>query len=159
MAATRTPAAAELVEDRRRGRTRPLGRPRRRARVRARSSEHHGRARRCGRPRDRLVAAVAFTEENARRNGVALRTALVDWVAPAPLVAEAPWSLVLASDVLYERRNVGLLLELLPRLLDKSGEALLAEPGRPHASAFLAAAGERWRITSVVAPELPRGAV
>ena len=32
------------------------------------------------------------------------------------LVERAPWDLVLAADVLYERRNVDELLALLPRL-------------------------------------------
>jgi predicted nicotinamide N-methyase len=53
---------------------------------------------------------------------------------------------VLASDVLYERRNVDLLLELLPRLVDGRGEVLLADPGRPHAKIFLREAAPEWRV-------------
>ena len=44
-----------------------------------------------------------------------------------------PWDLVLGADLLYERRNVDQLLDLLPRL---GGEILLAEPGRPPAARF-----------------------
>ncbi len=34
-------------------------------------------------------------------------------------MARGPWPLVLASDVLYDRANIGLLLDLLPRLTDE----------------------------------------
>ena len=63
---------------------------------------------------------------------------------------------MLASDVLYERRNVELLLELLPRLVDARGEVLLADPDRPHAGPFLEAARERWLIASARLSESPR---
>ena len=90
--------------------------------------------------------AIAFAAENAARNGAALETAVVSWSEPGPVVDRAPWSLVLASDVLYERRNVEQLLELLPRLADRRTQVLVAEPGRPPAKAFFDAAASRWRI-------------
>ena len=83
--------------------------------------------------------AVAFAAANASRNGAALRTAVCSWTEPDALVAGAPWDLVLAADVLYEARNVDQLLELLPRLVDASGEVLIADPGRRPAQRFLAA--------------------
>jgi predicted nicotinamide N-methyase len=83
--------------------------------------------------------AVAFAAANASRNGAALRTAVCSWAQPQRLVAEAPWDLVLAADVLYESRNVDQLLELLPRLVDGSGEVLIADPGRRPAERFLRA--------------------
>jgi len=83
--------------------------------------------------------AVAFAATNASRNGAALRTAVCPWTEPEALVAEAPWDLVLAADVLYESRNVDQLLELLPRLVDGSGEVLIADPGRRAAERFLRA--------------------
>src|SRR6266540_3265993 len=83
--------------------------------------------------------AVAFAAANASRNGAALRTAVCSWTHPEPLVAEAPWDLVLAADVLYESRNVDQLLELLPRLVDSSGTVLIADPGRRPAERFLRA--------------------
>ncbi len=89
--------------------------------------------------------AIAMLEDNAARNGVALETAVVDWSAPAALVERAPWDLVLAADVLYERRNVEPLLDLLPRLLPVRGELWLADPGRAPAEALLAGLAERWR--------------
>jgi predicted nicotinamide N-methyase len=90
--------------------------------------------------------AVALTRLNAERNGAEVETAVAAWSAPEPLVAAGPWPLVLASDVLYERRNAELLLELLPRLVDQRGEVLLADPARPHAAMFLEAAARRWDV-------------
>jgi predicted nicotinamide N-methyase len=83
--------------------------------------------------------AVAFAAANASRNGAALRTAVCSWTHPEALLAEAPWDLVLAADVLYEARNVDQLLDLLPRLVDSSGQVLIADPGRRPAGRFLAA--------------------
>jgi len=100
--------------------------------------------------------AVELTAANAQRNGATVDTLVCSWTAPGPLVAGAPWDLVLASDVLYERRNADLLLDLLPRLTD---EVWLADPGRPPAARFLEAAGRIWEITSTRAPELAGGAV
>ena len=87
--------------------------------------------------------AIALLERNRARNHLALVAAVADWREPAPLVGKGPWDLVLASDVLYEDRNVDPLLALLPRL---GREVLLAEPGRPHAARFLAAAAHEWTV-------------
>jgi predicted nicotinamide N-methyase len=87
--------------------------------------------------------ALEFARRNARLNDVALETLLGSWSAPAPLVDRGPFDLVLASDVLYERRNVGSLLELLPAL---GGEVLLADPGRPALGEFLERAAPAWSV-------------
>src|SRR5262245_49291532 len=87
--------------------------------------------------------AIALLEENARRNDVPLETAIAAWANADALVARAPWDLVLAADVLYERRNLDELLELLPRL---GTHVLLADPGRPHAKTFFDCAAEAWAI-------------
>jgi predicted nicotinamide N-methyase len=100
--------------------------------------------------------AVRATAENARRNGVELETAVVAWGAPEPLLERAPWRWVLASDVLYEQRNVDLLLELLPRLVDAGGEVLLADPSRRPAERFLERAPERWELRSSDSPRAAR---
>jgi predicted nicotinamide N-methyase len=84
--------------------------------------------------------AIALATSNAERSGAAIETLVCDWSRPDALVARAPWDLVLAADVLYEARNVDALLDLLPRLVDRRGEILLADPGRPNAERFLAAA-------------------
>ena len=92
--------------------------------------------------------SVAMTARNAERNGVALDTAVFRWDAP-PEPLGLPWPLVLASDVLYEARNVPLLLDLLPRLTAASGEVWLADPGRAPAVRFLEAAATTFRIDAM----------
>src|SRR4051812_37444214 len=83
--------------------------------------------------------AIEFAARNASSSGATIETMVCDWSRPEPLLERAPWDLVLAADVLYERRNVATLLELLPRLVDKRGEVLVADPGRVAAEAFVAA--------------------
>ena len=95
---------------------------------------------------DWSAAALTLLAENAARNDVALETLRADWTRPAELVARGPFPLVLAADVLYERRNVPVLLELLPRLVAPAGELWLADPGRATADTFLELAdAEGWR--------------
>ena len=100
--------------------------------------------------------AVAATAANAERNDVELETAVVSWGRPEPIVARAPWRLVLASDVLYERRNVGLLLELLPRLVNPGGEVLIADPQRSPAEEFLERAAGDWHVRTTESPRSQR---
>jgi len=100
--------------------------------------------------------AVAFAAANAERNGVELGTAVVSWTEPGVLLERAPWPLVLGSDLLYEARNVPVLLELLPALVGDRGEAWIADPGRRPAERFLAAAAERFAIRSTPDPAGPR---
>ena len=100
--------------------------------------------------------ALAFAKRNARRNGVELETALVAWSRPRAVLGRGRWSLVLAADVLYERRNVEPLLELLPLLAD---EVLLADPNRPALRAFLDGAAATWNVVCICAAELPRGGI
>jgi predicted nicotinamide N-methyase len=92
--------------------------------------------------------SVAMTTRNAERNGVALDTAVFRWDAQ-PATLGPPWPLVLASDVLYEERNVPALLALLPRLAAARGEVWLADPGRGPAEGFLARAAETWRLDAI----------
>jgi predicted nicotinamide N-methyase len=87
--------------------------------------------------------AIELLDENARRSGIRLETQIVAWARADALVERAPWDLVLAADVLYERRNVDELLVLLPRL---GGEVLLADPSRPLAQTFLDRAEPTWTI-------------
>ncbi len=87
--------------------------------------------------------AIELVRENARRNGLQLESEIVRWSEPRSLVERAPWDLVLAADVLYERRNVDELLELLPSL---GTHVLLADPGRPHAKGFFERAAGAWEI-------------
>nr|MBA2383649.1 hypothetical protein [Actinomycetota bacterium] len=98
--------------------------------------------------------ALSVAALNAERNGVRIETARLAWGDEAPL--QGPWDLVLGADLLYERRNVGQLLALLPQL---GVEVLLADPGRPALGAFLGGAAARWTIEVLPAAELPRGGV
>jgi predicted nicotinamide N-methyase len=106
---------------------------------------------------DWALDAVRATAANAALNGVALETAQAAWAAPDAIVERAPWRFVIASDVLYEPRNVDLLLELLPRLVDRKGRILIADPGRRPAEEFLerARAG-RWHLRSTTSSRSPR---
>jgi predicted nicotinamide N-methyase len=103
--------------------------------------------------------AITMTARNAQRNGLAVETLRCSWTEPDPLLARAPWDLVIASDVLYEARNGEALLPLLARLVDTRGEIWLADPGRPAAGPFFAAASDTFTIDSRPAHELPQGAV
>ncbi|MBN1528557.1 MAG: methyltransferase domain-containing protein [Thermoleophilaceae bacterium] len=104
---------------------------------------------------DAITAAAA----NAERNGAAVETLVCDWAAPEPVLARAPFALVLASDVLYEQRNVDLLLGLLPRLVDERGRIMLADPGRAAAERFLEEARADFDVTTTMSPRLPRVAI
>jgi len=92
---------------------------------------------------DGCAEALELVGRNAEANGVEIETAAVDWTEPGALLERAPFDLVLAADVLYERASVAVLLALLPRLAPK---AWLADPGRPAAGAFMEQATRRWQV-------------
>lgn len=87
--------------------------------------------------------ALDVTQQNAERNGASVETLRADWSKPEPLLARAPFDLVLCADVLYEARNVDALLGLLPKL---TAEVLLGEPGRQTAGRFFELAERDWEI-------------
>jgi len=103
--------------------------------------------------------AVALLARNAERNDIALDTLVCSWSEPAALLEQAPWDVVLASDVLYEARNGEALAPLLPRLLAPHGEIWLADPGRPAAAAFFTAIADAFDDEPRPAAQLPSGAV
>jgi len=76
--------------------------------------------------------AVDLVRENATRNGLELVAERRDWREPWP----GRFDLVLAADVLYERRNVE---PLVLRLNELAPQAILALAGRPYEATFLAA--------------------
>lgn len=92
---------------------------------------------------DWATDAVELLRVNAERNGLTLRAEQRDW--------REPWGerfdLVLASDVLYELRNVEPLAE---RLRELAPEALLALAGRPYESKLLDAASAAVEIADRV---------
>jgi predicted nicotinamide N-methyase len=87
---------------------------------------------------DWYAPALAFARANAEASGARVETLLVDWADPPPaLLGRPPADLVIGADVLYEERNGPALAALLPRLVAPGGEALIADPRRPHADALL----------------------
>ena len=101
--------------------------------------------------------AMAFARRNAERNGARIELQVAAWGDAKRLEVRGPWQLVLASDVLYERRNVELLVDLLSRL--GAAETLVADPGRPALSAFLEEARARWQVEELPDAALPRGGI
>jgi predicted nicotinamide N-methyase len=79
---------------------------------------------------DWAADAVELLAENAARNGLAVVAEVRDWRQTWP----ERFDLVLAADVLYERRNVEPLVE---RLRELAPIALLALAGRPYEDTFL----------------------
>jgi predicted nicotinamide N-methyase len=98
-------------------------------------------------------AAIEFTERNAAANGARLETAVVAWSDASELAARGPWDLVIGSDLLYEARNIPLLLDLLEQVAD---HAIIADPGRPAAVEFEASAGSLWDLRAEVDEGPPR---
>ena len=96
---------------------------------------------------DACAEALPLVARNAQANDVPIETAMVDWAEPDELLGRAPFDLVLAADVLYERASVAPLLSLLPRL---APDAWLADPGRPTAEAFVEQALRRWQVETRV---------
>lgn len=111
---------------------------------------------------DWAADALAFVAANAQRNDAQLETLCCSWADLEPLLARGPFDLVLAADVLYERRNVEPLLAALDALVaPRGGEAWFADPGREPAQDFFARARDEggWQHTQSADPGLPRGAV
>jgi predicted nicotinamide N-methyase len=100
--------------------------------------------------------AVAFTARNAAANGAELETAVASWSDAAQLADRGPWDLVIGSDVLYEGRNVALVLALLEQIAD---HAIIADPGRPAAIEFEASAATMWDLRTEVDEGPPRVSV
>jgi predicted nicotinamide N-methyase len=96
---------------------------------------------------DNCTEALELVAQTADANGVNVETAAVDWAEPDELIRRAPFDLVLAADLLYERGSVAQLLSLLPRL---APQAWLADPGRPAAEAFLDEVRRRWTVETRV---------
>lgn len=87
-----------------------------------------------------------------RHTGIEPRTMPVNWrKPPVELLAGHPmgYPVVLAADVLYERRDIEPLLELFDRIVAPNGVLWLAEPGRPPASIFLETASRQgWSFST-----------
>jgi predicted nicotinamide N-methyase len=90
--------------------------------------------------------ALALCSLNAlAQTGAQPRTLRVNWRDPGPRLHDSGdrFPVVLAADVLYERRDVDPLLALVEQVVAPDGELWLAEPGRPPAARFLESIGAR----------------
>ncbi|HEY8600885.1 MAG TPA: methyltransferase type 12 [Thermomicrobiales bacterium] len=101
---------------------------------------------------DYAPLSLAFCRLNALRNVArAPRPLAFNWRDPLPeLLASLghlpPFPIILAADILYERRDIGPVLALIERLLAPGGQLWLAEPGRQTARSFLnALTAAGWR--------------
>ncbi len=90
--------------------------------------------------------ALAYARLNVLRNtSVEPRTLPVDWRTDEGqrALGDVEAVVVLAADVLYEREDIGPLLELGARALRQGAELWLAEPGRATSARFVAEARDR----------------
>ena len=88
---------------------------------------------------DHYEAALDFTAYNARANlNQEPEVSVLDWRQP-DITGMGTFDLVLAADVLYERKNAVALADLVPKLLAPGGEAIFADPRRDEARVFLEA--------------------
>ena len=83
-------------------------------------------------------APLHFVDRSVRENGfdpTRYTTGLLDWRD----LPDRRYPIILGSDVLYERRLVPLVANLLAKMLAPGGLGLIACPGRDSAAAFPAA--------------------
>jgi len=102
---------------------------------------------------DYAPESLLLTRITALRHcGLEPRTMQLNWRQPSQdLLAGYPagYPVVLAADVLYERRDILPLLDLFDRIVEPDGVLWLAEPGRPPASIFLETASRQgWSFAS-----------
>ncbi|MEX2582874.1 MAG: methyltransferase type 12 [Gemmatimonadota bacterium] len=98
---------------------------------------------------DYYAEALRFARHNAAVNGLGpLATRHLDWRNRTEGLEQFP--LVLAADVLYERRNADALEALLPGVVAPGGSFLLADPGRVYLNVFLTQmSAARWSIETL----------
>ncbi len=102
---------------------------------------------------DYAAESLLLTRANClRQTGREPRTLQMNWRDPSfamPLGALGTVPVVLAADVLYERRDIEPLLDLVDRIVAPGGMLWLAEPGRAPAASFLDEASRRgWTAAS-----------
>jgi predicted nicotinamide N-methyase len=102
---------------------------------------------------DYAEESLTLTRANSLRNtGREPRTLRMNWRDPDPALLDGHpngFPVVLAADVLYERRDIAPLLALFNRIVAPGGLLWLAEPGRPPASIFLETASRQgWTFST-----------
>jgi predicted nicotinamide N-methyase len=94
--------------------------------------------------------ALKFAEENARANGVSLAgVSALDW---RESFEGEPFDLILASDVLYERRNLEPVARWIRSAIAAGGTALVSDSNRSSAEGFADAAV----VAGLAVERLPR---
>lgn len=74
---------------------------------------------------------------NAKLNSVDVKSEVFNWHNEVPgKWKEAPFDLILCSDVLYMQSAVGCVLKLIKETLKDDGTALIVDPGRPNVYDF-----------------------
>jgi hypothetical protein len=96
-------------------------------------------------PRCEPVPLALCSLNALEQAGTQPETLRVNWRDPVPTLHDTGdgFPVVLAADVLYERRDVDPLLAIVERVVARDGELWLAEPGRPPAARFLELIGAR----------------
>ena len=99
---------------------------------------------------DYEVDALTFAKGNAARNLPAEVVAThvqfleLDWRTPPRL---DPFDVILAADVVYERRNFLPLMDAIAKLLAPDGTAVFTEPGRSIGERFVELLREQFPVT------------
>ena len=107
---------------------------------------------------DHYEAALDFTVHNARTNlDLEPEVSVLDWRQP-DIRGVGTFDLVIAADVLYERKNAAALADLVPKLIAPRGGAIFADPRRDEAPVFLEAMGERGFEDTVEKTTVEQGA-
>lgn len=98
--------------------------------------------------------AIEALRDNARRNDVEVEGLVADWRDPRPFLARGPFDLVIAADVVYERRNAEPLRALLNAL---AAETWLADPHRAPADQLVADLElDGWNRSALAESDSPR---
>ena len=92
--------------------------------------------------------AIELLEHNAARNGAAMRPRSSTGPSPQAIVERAPWDLVLAADVLYERRNVPLLSSCCPACSTREENCGSPIPAARPPTVLLEGLAEGWKRRS-----------
>lgn len=97
---------------------------------------------------DHVAQAIDLALVNARRNGFhEARGVALDWHHPSLASSDERYSIILASDVLYNRANHLPLLNTIDRFLAPGGVCWIGDPGRFNSREFLPVACDKFHVT------------
>lgn len=95
---------------------------------------------------DIALDGCRFARHNIAANGGTARVVCADW---RTMPFNKPFDLIVASDILYEERWIGPILDCIDTLLARNGEAFIADPCRRFWELFKVRAKEREYSISV----------